>query len=173
MSKVLATLDFDGVVSPIDHGRDFEEDSSFEVFQIGGFRCAISKKTLEFISELKGIAEGEPESLELLWATSWESLTEYFPRDTAGALPELSYLLVDFDKARAIAEAAIEADASLVLVFEDHRGVHQKLRNIWKKDERFADRTLISFRPKLEEGITFAQILEAQSLIAAELQKGS
>lgn len=173
MSKVLATLDFDGVVSPIDHDRDFEADSDFEVFQIGGFRCAISKRTIEFLQELKDLTEAKPERVATSWASSWEQLTEYFSKDSGGALPEFGYITVDFDKARAIADRTLEEDASLVLVFEDHRGVHQKLRNIWKKDERFADRKLISFKSKTVEGITFAQILEARSLIAAELQKGS
>lgn len=173
MSRVLLTLDFDGVVSPIDQSRDFDSDESFEVYRLGAFRCAISKQTPEFLQELKAIADSKPEDLSLVWATSWESLTEYFSRDTQGALPELDHLKLNLDKARAIADATLEADASLVLVFEDHRGVHQKLRNIWKKDERFADRHLISFRPKIEEGIQFSHILEAHGFIAAELQKGS
>ena len=173
MSKVLVTLDFDGVVSPIDHGRDFEADESFEVFRIGFFYCAISRETLEFLQTLSSLAEAHPDQVAVRWASSWDSLTEDFAPRTDFAIPQFDYILTGFDKAGAISKAAIEENASVVLVFEDHRGVHQKLRNIWKKDERFLGRTLISFRPKIEEGITFAQILEAQSLIAAELQKGS
>lgn len=173
MSKVLATLDFDGVVSPIDHGRDFEADESFEVFRIGFFYCAISRETLEFLQTLGSLAEAYPDQVAVRWASSWDSLTEDFAPRTDFAIPQFDYILTGFDKSGAIAEAAIEVDASVVLVFEDHRGVHQELRNIWKKDERFADRTLISYQPKTTEGIRLADILEAKGILANEIQKGS
>lgn len=173
MSKVLATLDFDGVVSPIDHGRDFEADGAFEIFRIGGFLCAISKETLEFLQTLSSLAGAHPDQLVVRWASSWDSLTEGFAPRTDHAIPEFGYIPTDFDKAKAISEAAIEEDASVVLVFEDHRAVHQKLRNIWKRDERFADRTLISYQPKTTEGIRLADILEAKGILANEIQKGS
>lgn len=176
MSKVLVTLDFDGVVSPIDKSRplsDFERDEDFEVYPLGGFDCAIRKATKGFLWELRILSEEEPERFTVAWASSWNEMTLSFASSSRHELPEFGYVPTNFDKARAIADATLEEDASLVLVFEDHQGVHQKLRNIWKKDERFADRRLISFKPKTAEGITFAQILEARSLIAAELGKDS
>lgn len=176
MSKVLVTLDFDGVVSPIDKSRshsDFEEDEDFEVYQLGGFPCAIRKDTKDFLWELRILSEEEPERFTVAWASSWNEMTLYFAPRSNHEIPEFGYVPTNFDKAKAIADLTLEEDATLALVFEDHRGVHQKLRNIWKKDERFADRKLISFKPKLEEGILFSHIAEAKSLIAAELGKDS
>ncbi len=173
MSKVLVTLDFDGVVSPIDQSRDFEADETFEIFRIGFFYCAISREVLEFLGELNRLSQEYPDRVAVRWASSWDSLTESFASSTDFAIPEFRYITTDFDKAGAISKAAIEENASVVLVFEDHRGVHQRLRNIWKKDERFGGRTLFSYQPKLTEGIELSHILEANGIFANEIQKGS
>jgi len=173
MSKVLATIDFDGVVSPIDHDRDFDADPDFDVLRIGGFRCAISKQVQDFLWKLRGLADADPELLSVSWASSWQELTGYFAKDSEGLLPHFDYLDIGDGKARAIADEAIRQDANLVLVFEDYESVHDDLREIQRRDMRLNGRFFIPLRPELETGLQFAQIVEAKSLIASVSQRGN
>lgn len=173
MSKVLVTLDFDGVVSPIDHGRDFEADDSFETFKLGIFNCSISGEVLDFVRYLKDLSDTYPDHFVLRWATSWVEMTENFEEKSGGAIPDFPYLPIPESKAHSIAEEAIAQDASLVLVFEDGIIAHEDLQGLWKEDSRLAGRSLIPFQPKLEDGIRPSDILAARSLIAAELGKNS
>lgn len=173
MSKILATIDFDGVVSPIDHDRDFNGDPDFDVLRIGGFQCAISKKVQDFLWELRGFADGQPELLSAVWASSWQDLTGYFAKDSEGKLPHFDYLSIDSGKARAIADEAIRQDADLILVFEDYESVHEDLRELQRRDMRLSGRHFIALRPELVTGLQFAQIVEAKSLIASAAQRGN
>jgi len=171
MSKVLVTLDFDGVVSPIDHDRDFETDDSFETFKLGMFNCSISKTTLEFVRYLKELSDHYPERIVLRWATSWVESTKSFEERSGGAIPDFPYLPIPESKARSVADEVIAQDASIALVFEDSFMAQERLLTLWEEDPRLAERTLIPFEPKLEEGILPSHILAAKSIIAFELGK--
>jgi len=171
MRKVLVTLDFDGVVSPIDHDRDFEADDSFETFKLGMFNCSISKQTLEFVRYLKELSDHYPEHIVLRWATSWVDMTESFEEKSGGAIPDFPFLPIPESKARSIVEEVIAQDASIALVFEDSFTAQERLLELWEEDPRLAERRLIPFEPKLEEGIRFSDIVSAKSIIAFELGK--
>ena len=153
MAKVLVTLDFDGVVSPIDHDRNFRADSDFEMFRIGGFQCAISKETLGTIQRLKKISMEHPELLEVIWASSWVDLTETFHIETNDALPELGFLEIPASKAESISKHALATDARTVIVLEDGVIANRNLKKVWNGEE-FIGRELILFKPKLETGLT-------------------
>lgn len=172
MSKVLVTLDFDGVVSPIDHDRDFRSEAEFSIFRLGGFSCAISDQVLSLIGYLKELSESHPEELALRWATSWESLTEHFEKSTDGVIPSFGYLPLLETKARAIADEALAQDASLVVVFEDHGHVQEELEELWAADSRFEGRSLSFLKTETKHGIQFSDIVAAKSRIAFELGKG-
>lgn len=173
MSKVLVTLDFDGVVSPIDQDRDFLSEEEFSVFQLGAFPCAISKRVLEFVRYLKELSDNDPGHFVLSWATSWVDITEYFERNSQGAIPSFGYLPIPDSKARAIADKAIAEDASLILVLEDSPAVQADLHNIQRRDMRLSGRRFLFFEPKLSQGLQFSDIMAVRSLIAAELGKNS
>jgi len=173
MSKILATIDFDGVVSPIDHNRDFKADPDFDVLRIGGFQCAISKGVQSFLWELRGLADADPELISVSWASSWQDLTGYFAKDSEGGLPHFDYLNIGDGKARAIADEAIRQDADLIIVFEDYESVHEDLRELQRRDMRLSGRHFVSLRPELATGLQFAQIVAAKSLIASASQRGN
>lgn len=173
MSRILTTIDFDGVVSPIDHGRDFTADPDFDVIRIGGFQCAISKRVQDFLWELRGFTDGQPELLTAVWASSWQDLTGYFAKDSEGKIPHLDYLNIGDGKARAIADEAIRQDAELILVLEDYESVHEDLRELQRRDMRLSGRHFVALRPELATGLQLSHILGARSLIAAAAQRGN
>jgi len=173
MSRILTTIDFDGVVSPIDHDRDFKADPDFDVFRIGGFQCAISEGVQDFLWELRGLSDSQPELLSAVWVSSWQDLTGYFAKDSEGKIPHFDYLNIGDGKARAIADEAIRQDAELILVLEDYESVHEDLRKLQRRDMRLSGRHFVALRPELATGLQFAHIVAARSLIAAAAQRGN
>lgn len=153
MAKVLITLDFDGVVSPIDHDRRFLKGEGFNRFKIGGFDCAIAFDTLKAIQKLKDLAASNRELIEVIWGSSWEDLTQDFPSESGGALPEMGYLTLNLSKAEAISDYALHTNAETVIVLEDSERVQEQLAEIWKKSD-FTGRELVSVQPQLGIGLT-------------------
>ena len=174
MSKVLVTLDFDGVVSPIDHSRDFqgEEEYEFEVYNFG-FLCAVSTEVREFLQELKELSEAHPDQIVVRWASSWNEMTERFEAKSGGAIPGFSYIDTSKSKAKAIAAEALAVDASVVLVFEDSEIVHEELQELWKSKSKLSNRFFLPIMPELKSGILYSHILAAKSVIAFEFGKNS
>lgn len=172
MTKVLVTLDFDGVISPIDHDRDFSIDPGFELFRLGAFSCAISKSTISALRQLKLLSERYPDQLVVRWATSWVDLTERFEALTEGAVPSFPWLPVSgSSKAQAIVEEALELEPSLVLVFEDSGSALRELRKRWKRTNDLGNVELATFEPKLTEGLTKSSMGRARKLILKELTR--
>lgn len=153
MAKVLITLDFDGVISPIDHDRNFVKSEGFDRFKIGGFDCAIAFDTIEAIQKLKDLAASNPELIEVIWGSSWEDLTQDFPSESGGAIPEMGYLTLNLSKSAAISDYALHTNAETVIVLEDSERVQEQLAEIWKKPD-FDGRELVSVQPQLEIGLT-------------------
>lgn len=173
MSKILVTLDFDGVVSPIDPQRNFASDLDFELVRLGGFLCAISKATLSFLQELKAIQEATNGKLTVVWASSWEDLTQDFTRASEGAIPEFDFLELPLSKADSILQAAITKEASLTIVVEDDRFVHEELKAQWSRASKQGAHRFISFNPSLRVGLQYSTIAAIRSLIVAELERKS
>lgn len=177
MTKVLFTIDFDGVVSPYDTNRNFKDDPDFVTLKIGSFQCPIAKRTLTLLQNLKTLEEIYPENIVVVWASSWADLTEYFHEDSDGLIPSFPWLntlrlstLLQLPKSESIAEAAKLHKVNKVVTLEDSNEVHRSLRKIWEKDESLSEVELVLFKTKLKEGLTESDIVGIQSIWQNELK---
>lgn len=161
MKRILATIDFDGVVSPINHDYDFSADDSFVEYRLGGFDCFVRKSTVEFLNWLNTQSGIDP-----VWATSWEDMTAHFAADTNNDFPHFRFLGLPSSKAESILEEAIRVEADEVHIFEDHAKVINKVRSLMRGNrEKYAFK-LVSHKCETTEGLTEKKILSAKTLLS-------
>lgn len=157
MTKLLIALDFDGVISPIDKQRDFKAEEGWKVLRLGAFPCAIAEDTLELLNELADVNSNNP-AIEVVWATSWEDLTEYFTKQSKGIVPDFRWISTQPSKAKSIYDEAKKLGADAILSCEDSAMVHGELSELLSPTAKEDPTTLIQVKTTTERG------LEAENL---------
>jgi FMN phosphatase YigB (HAD superfamily) len=134
MRKTLVTLDFDGVVSPIDHDRDFTLEAGWTQFNFG-MMCDIHETVLTFLQELH--QRDQRGEIDLVWASSWNDSTQIFGFKSDGAVPTLPHLDLGgaTTKDEAILAKVEEGDYDRLLILEDSTRVMRRLRRLIKSKE--------------------------------------
>lgn len=129
--KTLVTLDFDGVVSPIDNARDFEPSLGWIEFDFG-MMCDIHKTVLEFLKELKDRADNG--FIDLVWASSWNESTQVFGFKSQGLVPELPHLPLypGTTKDEEIFKKLDKGSYDRVVILEDSSLVMRRIRKEMK-----------------------------------------
>jgi len=152
MTKLLVTLDFDGVISPIDKQRDFEAEEAWKVLKLGAFPCAIAEETLELLNELAEVNSKNP-AIEVVWATSWEDLTEHFSEQSQGIIPDFRWISTRPSKAESIYGEAQKLGADAILSCEDSGSVHRELSKLLNPRVKGDPTTIIRVEPTTERGL--------------------
>lgn len=134
MRKTLVTLDFDGVVSPIDNEVDFDPNLGWIEFDFGMI-CDIHKTVLEFLKELH--KRDQTGQIDLVWASSWNDSTQVFGFKSQGMVPEFPHLdlSVGNTKDTAIFAKVDAGNYDRLLTLEDSGLVMRRLRAEAKKRE--------------------------------------
>lgn len=159
MPKTLVTLDFDGVVSPIDHDRDFTLERDWKQFKLGLY-VDIHKNVLCFLRELRLLdLNGE---ITLAWASTWLASTEDFAEKTEAEIPSIPWIPLNEGKAEAIIAKVESGGFERVVVMEDSSKVVAKLRAWGKLNPQIE---LLLIQPKLKVGLTNSQMLKVQEFL--------
>lgn len=151
--KTLITLDFDGVVSPIDHNKNFANDTEYTMIKLAGFDCAIRTKVLEFLKEIS-----ENETIDVVWVTTWDSLTKHFHEDSDGKIPDFPFLETRRNKAKTILEHIKKEKYEKAYIFEDSPDVKKEFNKKQRELENKIDTYITFNKCKTEEGIKDSHI---------------
>lgn len=130
--RTLVTVDFDGVVSPIDKGRDFTLEAGWNQYNFG-FQVDIHETVSNFLHELKERAErGE---IDLVWNSSWDESTQGFSVRSSNAIPHFDHLRLvsGVVKEDALFKKLDQGFYDRVVVLEDSSRVMRSLRRLMKE----------------------------------------
>lgn len=154
MKNTLITMDFDGCVSPIDPNKDFTQEPGFSIITLGNFPCAIHEDTLSFINTVQ-----RDESIDVVWATSWEDGTEYFNKDSDGQIPSIPWIPVNLTRKNSVFNYAVDNGYRKVVIIEDSIPATTRLRKLFKDwNASNPEIGLLIVRPSLKVGLTKAHI---------------
>lgn len=163
MRKTLVTLDFDGVVSPINHEVDFDPKQGWIEFDFGMI-CDIHKSVLEFLKELyKRDQAGE---IDLVWASSWNESTQVFSFKSQGMIPELPHLDLSPGNTKDTAiYAKVDAGGyDRLLTLEDSSLVMRRMRAEAKKRSELDS---LFIKPDVKLGLRPQHFLKALDFLNA------
>lgn len=152
--KTLVTVDFDGVVSPINHDRDFTLEAGWIRYDFG-MLVDIHESVLKFLQELKSLADRG--FIDLLWNSSWNESTQSFYIRSDNAIPHFDHLKLEngVTKDDALFQKIDEAGYERVIVLEDSSLAMRRIRKEMKLREN-VDALLI--QPKVELGLQSSHI---------------
>jgi len=156
--ETLVTIDFDGVVSPINKDFDFSADENFVIVRLGGFHCAIRKSTLNFLKRLSEASE-----VTVIWGSSWNEETESFFKDSEGLIPQFEWINVQGGKPEAILEHALENEFTRVVLIDDDSKVVSGLRRVFKKNSEI---DFLAVKPSLHTGLLESHITKIQDFLS-------
>lgn len=147
--KTLVTMDFDGVVSPIDHDRDFTLEAGWTRYDFG-MRVDIHETVSKFLHELKDRADNG--FIDLIWNSSWDESTQGFSIRSQGAIPHFDHLRLSngMTKDEALFLKLDEGSYERVVVLEDSSRMMRRVRKEMKL--RTSVEALL-IQPKLETGL--------------------
>jgi FMN phosphatase YigB (HAD superfamily) len=147
--KTLVTVDFDGVVSPIDHDRDFTKESGWTRYDFG-MMVDIHETVSNFLQELKARADrGE---IDLIWNSSWDESTQGFSVRTDGVIPHFDHIRlgIGLTKDDALFQKLDAESYDRVVVLEDSSRVMRRMRAEMKKRTEIE---ALFIQPKVEIGL--------------------
>lgn len=147
--KTLVTVDFDGVVSPIDHDRDFTKELGWTRYDFG-MMVDIHETVIKFLQELKTRADrGE---IDLLWNSSWDESTQGFSIRTEGAIPHFDHIRLSngLSKDDALFQKLDHEDYDRVVILEDSSRIMRRARREMKNRESVE---ALFIQPKVEIGL--------------------
>lgn len=129
--KTLVTVDFDGVVSPIDHDRDFTLEAGWTQYDFG-MRVDIHETVSNFLHELKSRADNG--FIDLIWNSSWDESTQKFSERSQAAIPHFDHIKLSngLKKDEALLLKLDEASYERVVVLEDSSLMMRRLRKQMK-----------------------------------------
>lgn len=160
MKKALITLDFDGVISPIDNSYDFSSDKLFVEMKLGGFSCFIKQEVLTFMERLS-----LNPNIKVMWASSWDDMTQFFNTDSGGSIPHLPYIMTAGMKAERILETASELDVEELHIFEDSAKVRNRVNHLRKKSPEKYPFNTVFHKTDTAKGISSAMISSVERQI--------
>lgn len=157
--KTLVTIDFDGVVSPIDKSRDFTLTLGWRQVNFG-FTCDIHESIIKFLQDLSNLEKNAP--LDITWASTWNAATEHFASDSNGLIPDFPWIDVSAGKAEAIFQKVKEGNYTRLVALEDSIKVITKLKKLMKT---LPEVEAIYIRPQLTVGLTNTHISKVMEFL--------
>lgn len=160
MTKTLIALDFDGVVSPIDHDKEFLESEGWITFNFG-LPCSIHTRVLEFLKVLEELSSSD--AVDVYWASSWNKQIEGLSLDSGGQIPEFPWIPVHKGKGDAIFETAKSGGCSRIITLDDHARVGNRVKLLAKE---FPEIEVLAIAPKVRKGITDSHIKRVKDFLS-------
>lgn len=154
-TKILVTLDFDEVISPVRPNIVNEEE--WEEFDFG-FLCYVRKSVIEFLNTLH-----KNPNLDIFWASSWGDSGEFFNKRSKGLFPLFKAIPLA-NKNKVLAAESLYSESLLVeygkFVFVDD---DVRIIKIFKKD--FENLEALFVKPKKSIGLTDKDITKILNFI--------